>query len=213
MDKVFGMFSECLETESALSKLAESMKDLPLDIAKLDVPILYGDTHRVPEDKESDGDDINTSPETNETQNEGLAEEEKQQIEKESGWSKEIIDAIGSMAEYEIYKNAGLQEAEINGKKCLIRSDIDMNQKDADGMTNKERMEKGLSPLTKSGETVELHHIGQRSDGPLAELTTKEHRGTGNDTILHDKTKESEIDRNQFATERREHWQNRADQQ
>lgn len=51
--------------------------------------------------------------------------------------------------------------------------------------------------------------IGQKPDSPLAELTMEEHRGAGNDTILHDKTKETEIDRNEFGKERREHWKDR----
>lgn len=142
----------------------------------------------------------------------GLTDEEKAKIKEETGWSDEIVDAIGSIEEYEIYKKAGLQEAEIDGKKCLIRSDIDWNQKDEFGRTNKERMENGQPPITKNGETVELHHIGQKSDSPLAELTTKEHRGVGNDTILHDKQKESEIDRNEFKKERESHWQSRANE-
>lgn len=140
----------------------------------------------------------------------GLTEEQKNDIKKRTGWSDEIINSIGSMREAEIYIKAGLKEAEINGKKCLIRSDIDMDQKDEDGITNRERMERGLPPITKNGEKVELHHIGQKPDSPLAELTTEEHRGAGNDTILHDKQKESEIDRNEFAKERKEHWKNRA---
>lgn len=140
----------------------------------------------------------------------GLTEEQKQDIKNRTGWSDEIIDSIGSMEEAEIYIKAGLVEADINGKKCLIRSDIDMDQKDEDGITNRERMERGLPPITKNGDKVELHHIGQKPDSPLAELTTDEHRGVGNDTILHDKQKESEIDRNEFAKERREHWKNRA---
>lgn len=92
----------------------------------------------------------------------------------------------------------------------MIRDDIDMDQKDELGRTNKERMANGLSPITKTGETVELHHIGQKADSPLAELTTQEHRGKGNDTILHDKQKPSEIDREAFKTEREEHWESRA---
>ena len=43
----------------------------------------------------------------------------------------------------------------------------------------------------------------------MRKLTLKEHRGIGNDTILHDKTKETEINRIEFAKERREHWQGR----
>lgn len=142
--------------------------------------------------------------------NEGLTEEQKKEIQKKTGWSDEIINNIGSMEEAEIYMKAGLKEVEINGKKCLIRQDIDMNQTDEDGISNKERMKRGLPPITKNGERVELHHIGQKKDSPLAELTMEQHRGTGNDTILHNKTKESEIDRTEFGKERKEHWKDRA---
>ena len=141
---------------------------------------------------------------------EGLTDEQKTKIKEETGWSDEIIDAIGSWKEYEIYKNAGLIEAEISGKKCLIRNDIDWDQKDAMGRTNRERAEQGLSPINKDGKVIELHHIGQHADSPLAELTKEEHRGKGNDSILHDKTKESEIDRQVFAGERSDHWAARA---
>lgn len=137
-------------------------------------------------------------------------EQEKAKIKEDTGWSNEIIDAIGSMEEAGIYKKAGLEEAEVNGKKCLIRDEIDWNQKDEMGRTNKERAEQGLSPITKDEKTVELHHIGQHADSPLAELTPEEHRGKGNDTILHNKTKESEIDRQAFAGERSSYWEARA---
>jgi len=133
-------------------------------------------------------------------------------IKEETGWSDEIIDAIGSIKEYEIYVDADLQEAEIGGKKCLIRSDIDWEQKDAMGRTNKERVEQDLSPINKEGKVIELHHIGQHADSPLAELKPEEHRGKGNDTILHDKSKESEIDRQAFARERSAHWEARANE-
>lgn len=126
-------------------------------------------------------------------------------------WPDEIVDSIRSVEEAEIYKNADLIDAEINGKKCLVRSDLDMEQKDEFGRTNKERMENDNAPLTENGETVELHHIGQKQDSPLAELTTQEHRGKGNDTVLHDKQKETEIDRGEFAKERKQYWKSRAE--
>lgn len=148
--------------------------------------------------------------ETDENVKEGLTDEEKTKIKEETGWSDEIVDAIGSWKEYEIYKNANLIEAEIDGKKCLIRNDINWNQKDEMGRTNKERAEQGLSPINKDGKVIELHHIGQHSNSPLAELTQEEHRGKGNDGILHDKTKESEINRQAFAEERSNHWSARA---
>jgi hypothetical protein len=158
------------------------------------------------------GDVPNKEVDTNEKNSE-LTSEEKKKIKEETGWSDETIDAIGSMEEYEIYKKAGLVEQEINGKKCLVRQDIDWEQKDSMGRTNKERVEQGLSPINKKGEVIELHHIGQHADSPLAELTQEEHRGKGNDTILHDKTKESEIDRQEFAEERSKHWEERAKQE
>ena len=148
--------------------------------------------------------------ETDENVKEGLTDEEKTKIKEETGWSDEIVDAIGSWKEYEIYKNANLIEAEIDGKICLIRNDINWNQKDEMGRTNKERAEQGLSPINKDGKVIELHHIGQHSNSPLAELTQEEHRGKGNDGILHDKTKESEINRQAFAEERSNHWSARA---
>ena len=148
--------------------------------------------------------------ETDENVKEGLTDEEKTKIKEETGWSDEIVDAIGSWKEYEIYKNANLIEAEIDGKKCLIRNDINWNQKDEMGRTNKERAEQGLSPINKDGKVIELHHIGEHSNSPLTELTQEEHRGKGNDGILHDKTKESEINRQAFAEERSNHWSARA---
>lgn len=189
----FMKFAEISWEESTLAKLAKEMTNKSMDIAELDKPFA---TLKINDTSE----------------NEGLTDEEKSKIKEETGWPDEIIDSIESMEEYEIYKNADLQEAEIDGKKCLIRSDIDMDQKDEFGRTNKERMENGQPPITKSGETVELHHIGQKADSPLAELTTKEHRGVGNDTILHDKQKDSEIDRNEFKKERESHWQSRANE-
>jgi hypothetical protein len=141
-----------------------------------------------------------------------LLPEQKKEVQAETGWSEGIVDAVGSMEEYEIYREAGLQEAEVGEKECLIRPDIDMEQKDGFGRTNRERMEQGLAPLTPEGRPYELHHIGQHQDSPLAELTMQEHRGKGNDTILHIKTKESEIDREEFSMERANHWQNRANE-
>ena len=142
---------------------------------------------------------------------EGMTDEEKEELRELTGWSDEILDSIESRAEAEIYMKAGLKEAEINGKKCLIRDDIDLEQEDEDGITNRERMERGRPPITKDGEEVELHHIGQKQNSPLAELTIEQHRGVGNDRVLHNKTKETEIDLNEFGKERRDHWKNRVE--
>lgn len=155
----------------------------------------------------------NKSSETDEGKEgrEGLTDEEKEKLRELTGWSDEILDAIDSWEEAEIYMKAGLKEVEINGKKCLIRDDVDLDQEDEDGITNRERMERGRPPITNDGEEIELHHIGQKQNSPLAELTMEQHRGVGNDTILHDKIKATEIDRNEFGKERRDHWKNRVE--
>ena len=129
----------------------------------------------------------------------------------EKGYSDEAIEAIGSEEEAKIYTDAELECRQVNGKDALVRTDIDLDAKDDFGDTNMERMEKGKPPLDRNGKPIELHHIGQASDAPLAELTKAEHMSNGNDLILHDKSKESEIDRTEFKKEREEHWKARAE--
>lgn len=171
---------------------------------------------------DEDGEGAENTEDTDEVK-EGLTDKEKTKIKEETGWSDEIIDAIGSMAEYEIYKKAGLVEAEIGGKKCLIRQDIDWDKKwetgkfDENGNpiyeTNCERIAKGKAPLDSNGNPIQLHHIGQHADSPLAELTFEEHRCGGNDKILHDKLGASEThgEGNTWDKERQDYWKNRSE--
>jgi len=187
----------CMETIKVDS--LESLKSQVDSLSKSLKQIKERESMSQTESKEGDSD----------TENKGLSEEEKQQIKNETGWSDEIINSIRSMEEYRIYKDAGLQEVEINGRKCLVRNDIDWEQEDSMGRTNKERAEAGLSPINKDGDIIELHHIGQKKEGPLAELTPDEHRGKENYSILHDTYKESEIDRVAFNEERISHWKER----
>jgi hypothetical protein len=139
-----------------------------------------------------------------------LNRKDREAIKGETGWTNEVVDRIGSKEEYEVYKATGDVEADVNGKPCLVRNDLNLDQKDEFGRTNRERMEQGLAPLDKDGKPYELHHIGQKQDSPLAELTMEQHRGKGNDSILHDKTKVTEIDRIAFQDEKQEHWETRA---
>lgn len=145
---------------------------------------------------------------------EGLTEltEETKETLSEEGYSDEVIDSIGSEEEATIYQDAGLECQTVNGKDALVNDDIDLEQTDALGNTNLERMEMGKPPLDANGKPIELHHIGQKADSPLAELTHEQHMGGGNNTVLHDTSKESEIDRGSFAKERECHWKARAEE-
>lgn len=145
-----------------------------------------------------------------------LTLEEKAQIIKEVGWSKEIVDCIKSMEQYEIYKNAELHEAVVNGRKCLIK-DIDMEYVDPKtGETNRELMADGKSPIDpKTGEKIELHHMGQSYDSPFAELCANSEHGGIYDKVLHDKTTDSwrqdpEKKNHYNNVQRPDYWKTRA---
>ena len=196
IENLFMALNEIKSGDYPLLKLAKETPDKVTDLKELDKPF------KASENKEKTNADA--------SEKKSLTNEEKAKIREESGWSNEIVDRISSMEEYEVYKKAGLKEVEINGKPALVRQDIDLDKTDDHGRTNKARMDAGLPPLTNDGKTLELHHIGQKGDSPLAELTMDEHRGKGNDSILHDKTKESEIDRTKFNDDRTEHWKQRA---
>ena len=126
---------------------------------------------------------------------------------------KTIDEALkgSSDAEKTIYEEANLEKIVINNREVLVRTDIDYDAKDQFSRTNLERMEQGLAPLV-DGKPVELHHIGQEMDSPLAELTRTEHQGGGNYSILHEVGKESTINRNVFNVEKEAHWQARVEE-
>jgi hypothetical protein len=180
-----------IEIPCRLEILANEIPDKCLDIETLDRPIRL----------------------TQETRNElpPLSHDTREKF-KEKDFPDAVFDCIGSEAEAEIYASAELEATVINGKDALTRTDINYNQKDIFEKTNLERMKEGKAPLDNEGRPIELHHIGQKNDSPLAELTVSEHRGKGNDNILHNKLKESEINREDFNIERKEYWKSRADQ-
>lgn len=175
----------------------------------------FADAFRKDSDKANPGDGDTAKP--------GLTDSEKTKIrEAHPDWPDSIIDRIASWKEYEIYDKAGLKYAEINGRDCLIRPDIDLDYVDPKtGETNRERMAKGRAPVDpKTGEKITLHHMGQDFDGPLVELTESEHQSKNNYTVLHPYTGESwrknpdgtrsEQDKTYNDVQRPEHWKARS---
>jgi len=81
--------------------------------------------------------------------------------------------------------------------------------KDALGRSNIERMKQGLAPIGKDGKAVELHHLKQKDNGVIVELTSMEHNL--NSKVLHQYKQESEIDRKAFNTFRSKYWKARAE--
>lgn len=139
-----------------------------------------------------------------------LGQSDKQELRSETGWSKNIVDNMRWKEEASVYKDTNLVEKDVNGRPCFQRTDIDYDAKDEFGKTNKERMLDGKAPLA-DGKPVELHHIGQRQDSPLAELTFNEHKS--NFSSLHEVPPQlSQIDRGEFRKEKAEYWRMRGEE-
>lgn len=84
-----------------------------------------------------------------------------------------IIVSLSGLGEASVYMEEGLKGAKVGNEVALVLPDIDPDQMDpVRNWTNAERMERGLPPLTKTGEVVELHHIGQNADAPYAEIVS-----------------------------------------
>lgn len=166
-------------------------------------------------DIKSEGDGVLNKQE--DINNFGLTEGEKTKIKEETGWSDEIIKHINSWEQYEIYKKAGLREVIINERPCLIK-DIDLDYTDPKtGKTNRELMEEGRSPIdSKTGEKIEIHHMGQDPNAPFVELSESEH-GDGNHSILHPNQENSwrndkELNNEYNNKQKPEHWKERLNQ-
>ncbi|WP_019220831.1 HNH/ENDO VII family nuclease [Bartonella senegalensis] len=83
------------------------------------------------------------------------------------------------------------------------------NKKDVWG-TNLERMETGRAPIGYDGESVELHHLSQTPDGPIAEISHEFHKKYTSVIHANPKTHQSLIERKKFEKQREEYWKERA---
>lgn len=141
----------------------------------------------------------------------GLTINEAATIQKDAKYPLEIIRRFKSMDEYNICKDAGLEAKLVNGKSALVRP-IDPTIRDGNGLTNIERMKRGLAALDVEGNPYELHHVAQEKDGILAILTKAEHRGEGSFSKLHDLMRGSDIDHgSEWAKEREGFWKSLAE--
>ena len=123
----------------------------------------------------------------------GLTMNEAALIQKESGYPLDVIKQFKSMDQYEICKRAGLRSQMIDGHTALVRN-IDLDFTDEFGRTNLDRMKQGLAALDPAtGESYQLHHIGQKADSTLAILSEAEHMQGGNNQIWHELGKATEV--------------------
>lgn len=73
---------------------------------------------------------------------------------------------------------------EVAGRQVYQRDElIDPNLRDANGVTNLERMQRGRAPIGSDGQEINLHHVTQDEPGPMAELSATQH--SENQRLLH----------------------------
>ena len=107
---------------------------------------------------------------------------------------------------------------EVNGNKVYQRDDLidpgkvsTWKEKGKEVIGNNiERMESGRAPIGTDGKTINLHHLTQKPDGAIAEVTQTFHQK--NYSTIHINTGElpSAINRSEFSSWRKEYWKARA---
>jgi len=109
----------------------------------------------------------------------------------------ELEQAGANRYDYQLTSFAGQRTAQRDGL-------YDPYQIDHLGRTNVQRMREGEAPLDRNGDFIVLHHSGQRQEGPLIEMTQREHRS------IRVRREPSKIDRPGFGSFRRDYWRARA---
>ena len=121
------------------------------------------------------------------------------------GFDVKMLSKFHSAEELKVFTDANLIQKAVNGNAALVRNDIDITSVVDDmGRTNLERMQEGLAALDKDGHAYELHHIGQRTDSPLAILTRNEH----DNNVLHWNTNtDNPSSQSGWSSQKRKFWE------
>lgn len=146
----------------------------------------------------------------------GLAIESMAKVCEKTNYPLEVVKFFKKAEEGTIYsEQAGLVAKNVNGNIALVR-EIDLGFKSelpGETVTNLERMKRGyaaIDPIT--GETYQLHHIGQSVNSPLAILTQAEHASGSNSAVLHNvnitegQGVHSLITKTEWASQRKKFW-------
>ena len=120
---------------------------------------------------------------------------------------KSVVEILENTTEKEklLYSQIPLEVCAVDDRESLQRTDIDFLTLDSNGKCILEKTQNGYAPRI-DGKPIELHHIGQSMDAPLAELTSEEHRGKENFSVLHDLSIDTQITRSEFSKEKKHYW-------
>ncbi|KKZ17260.1 hypothetical protein AAY84_16435 [Serratia marcescens] len=101
---------------------------------------------------------------------------------------------------------------QFNGNKVYQRNDLfDPHYVDPkSGKTNIQLMDAGRAPIGTDGKPVNLHHMLQRQDGPIAEATQSFYKENHGVIHISDNSIPSGINRAEFNKWRSDYWKERA---
>lgn len=124
-------------------------------------------------------------------------------LSKLSGWGDDAANAAASTSRY--------TRTTFGGNRVYQRNDlIDPSAVDKLGRSNLERMQAGIAPLGPDGRSINLHHLTQRPNGAIAEVTATMHQTNSRVLHINPNTIPSGIDRGAFDAWRRSYWMSRA---
>jgi hypothetical protein len=108
-------------------------------------------------------------------------------------------------------KKYWIRSKDFGGNKVYQRDDlINPRLLDARGRTNLQRMQKGIAPVGPDGRSVNLHHMLQSQNGPIAEMTETFHKGYHSIIHINPSSIPSGINRLAFDRWRTSYWAGRA---
>lgn len=148
------------------------------------------------------------------TKNEPLAgnyKEVQETILKNEYFTSAVAPYITNYDEMYLFAEAH-REVFWDGRPALI-IDIKPDFATKNGITNRERILSGNSPVSADSpneEPFHLHHIGKKFTGPIAILSTEEHRELY--ASLHQAPADPEMDRVKFDVQRNSFWQTYLDE-
>ena len=122
-----------------------------------------------------------------------------------------LVPRAGFAAEGAAGSGGRWAASEFRGTRVYQRDDlIDPAATDALGRTSLERMAAGRAPIGPDGNPINLHHMIQADDGPIAEVTQSFHQQYSSVLHINPSSIASGIDRGAFGTWRSAYWIARA---
>lgn len=128
-------------------------------------------------------------------------------IQKNTKWPLAAIKNLHSVAESEVYVKAGLTPIHLADDSWIFIKQVDWDLVDDLGRSNIARvLDYKIAPIDSNGLSYEVHHIGQKADGPLAMLTHAEHHNKDTYSFIHYALEGKDITESAWNAQRAKFW-------